>query len=387
MPTISAAAGMPPIGTPLTGITPPPAAASPMPGVPLAGILPPVGMPLPPPEGQAETPAADDRDAVLEESDPQQLLALLLAASPAPPAEQLQPAIPFAASPQPGTGTLAAAGQAGSGDGMQYRLPVAGSPLTGQPVRHVAPPGPAREGSLPLPAAALRGHSAMQPAIVQPAVAPSSVVSEGSEPGFPAEVALQNVPKKLVTPGDALLVSQSVKQMLRADREPSAADITLLHPAPALVNALLKSEAGSGKLPTITLPVAPEQQAEALRKALSERLEMQIDRRVQKATIRLDPPNLGKMDISIHFESGKLQVQIQAAQPEVTRLLQQVSHEMRASLSEQNNVQVNVQVSTQSGDSRQQHRHRDRPDSAIANNNEEVTPQQRGTDGTILTMV
>ncbi|QGU89734.1 hypothetical protein GN242_15345 [Erwinia sorbitola] len=113
---------------------------------------------------------------------------------------------------------------------------------------------------------------------------------------------------------------------------------------------------------------------------------MQIDRGVQKATIRLDPPNMGKVDISIHFESGKLQVQIQAAQPEVARLLQQISNEMRASLSEQNNVQVNVQVSTHNGDSRQQQRHHKPPELAIAENNEEVTTAQRGTDGTILTM-
>lgn len=168
---------------------------------------------------------------------------------------------------------------------------------------------------------------------------------------------------------------------------PQAAEGSVFHPAPALAQALMKSEAAAGKLPAIVLPDAPAQQAEALQKALAGRLTLQIERHEQKATIRLDPPHLGKVDISIHFESGKLQVQIQAATPEVTRLLQQVSNEMRASLSEQNNVQVNVQVSTQSGDSRQQPRHRPQPETAIANNNEEVTAQQRGTDGTILTMV
>ncbi|MEJ5174004.1 flagellar hook-length control protein FliK, partial [Erwinia sp. MYb416] len=214
----------------------------------------------------------------------------------------------------------------------------------------------------------------------------AAVVPLSSEPGDVLAM-LQNVPKKLQMPADALRASQSVQQVLQADRELLITNNTLQHPAPALLNALLKGDAEAKTLPVITLPAASEQKADVLQKALAERLEMQIDRRVQKATIRLDPPNLGKLDISIHFESGKLQVQIQAAQPEVTRLLQQISNDMRTSLSEQNNVQVNVQVSTQNGDSRQQHRHRDNPETAIDNNNEEVTTIPRGTDGTILTMV
>ncbi|WP_231617106.1 flagellar hook-length control protein FliK [Erwinia sorbitola] len=234
--------------------------------------------------------------------------------------------------------------------------------------------------------AALRLQETASAGVKTPEQLPAGKANQLSNEPVPLPAILQNAPTKLATPADALLVSRSVQQVLRADREAIAADSVLQHPAPALFNALLRGEAAGKTLPAIVLPAAPEQQAEALHKALAERLEMQIDRGVQKATIRLDPPNMGKVDISIHFESGKLQVQIQAAQPEVARLLQQISNEMRASLSEQNNVQVNVQVSTHNGDSRQQQRHHKPPELAIAENNEEVTTAQRGTDGTILTM-
>ncbi|PRD17358.1 flagellar hook-length control protein FliK [Pantoea coffeiphila] len=381
MSTISAAAGASMLAsTPLTGIAPQPAVSA-RPGASLAASLPPMTMPSFPPQGEIVEPSSDkDTRPAAADSDPQQLLDLLLAAPVAQTVEDgavLSVRFAAAASPSEGGDSSTLNLQAESAGLLRNNLLAAGTPLSG-----LAQPEAKAMVLAPLPAAG-RGHSTVMPSFATPS---SPAKTAGSEADV-AEFALYNIPKKLVTSADALLASKSVQQMLRVDREPSVAESTLLPAAPPLVNALLKGEVNGIKLPAIALPSAPEQQAEALQKALAERLEMQIDRRVQKATIRLDPPNLGKMDISIHFESGKLQVQIQAAQPEVTRLLQQVSHEMRASLSEQNNVQVNVQVSTQSGDSRQQQRHRDRPETAIANNNEEVTPQQRGTDGTILTMV
>ncbi|MFS2220969.1 flagellar hook-length control protein FliK [Pantoea sp. B65] len=195
---------------------------------------------------------------------------------------------------------------------------------------------------------------------------------------------------KLSNHADALFVSQQVLKEMRAQRDdgitlpvnPVAASATALSPA-LLAHDIMAAQ----RAPVIHLPAAPGQQAQALQQALGERLQMQIDQRTQKATIRLDPPHLGKMDIALHFEAGKLQVQIQAAQPEVYRALQQASAELRASLSEHNNVQVNVQVSTHSGDSRQQQRHRDEVHANISHNPEEVADDERRTDRSILTTV
>ncbi|WP_052118327.1 flagellar hook-length control protein FliK [Erwinia oleae] len=263
---------------------------------------------------------------------------------------------------------------------LDLLLDVAAQPVQPEIAVNTVVPQPVEQGTDMLPSAqtVVAAQSAPAPAAEQ--------VGAAAEQQRAVPV---KAPLKLTSTRDAVLASKAVQQALQTSREEGVH--SLQAPASPLVTAIVnKEDLAAARTPTIALPTQPEAQAEALKKALGERLEMQIDQRSQKATIRLDPPQLGKLDISIHYESGKLQVQIQAAQPEITRLLQQISSEMRASLSEQHHVQVNVQVSTQSGDSRQpqqQQRHQYRQDAPIANNNEEVTLPRQRTDGTLLTMV
>ena len=100
-----------------------------------------------------------------------------------------------------------------------------------------------------------------------------------------------------------------------------------------------------------TLKLEPDSSrwTQQLQSALGERLQVQVKDQIQHATIRLDPPEMGKIDIAVHIENGRLQVTINANQGEVYRALQQVSNDLRQSLTEQNFVQVNVQVSSQNG--------------------------------------
>jgi flagellar hook-length control protein FliK len=106
----------------------------------------------------------------------------------------------------------------------------------------------------------------------------------------------------------------------------------------------------------IKLRGTQEQMSQQLHAVLRERLQIQSDNRVQQATIRLDPPHLGKIDISLHIDAGKLNVQIHAAQNDVFRSLQQVSNELRQHLTDQNFMQVNVQVSSDSSHQQQEHK-------------------------------
>lgn len=93
--------------------------------------------------------------------------------------------------------------------------------------------------------------------------------------------------------------------------------------------------------------------SQQLQRVLGERLQVQVKNQIQHATIRLDPPEMGKIDISLQIDSGRMQVQINASHAEVYRALQQTSNDLRQSLTEQNFVQVNVQVSSQSGGQQQ----------------------------------
>jgi len=94
--------------------------------------------------------------------------------------------------------------------------------------------------------------------------------------------------------------------------------------------------------------------------ALRDNVELQLGQRVQNATIRLDPPELGAMEILVRHEAGQLNVQISASNGDVVRLLQGTSERLRQELVGQNFLQVNVQVSSdsQSGQQGQQNRQR-----------------------------
>ncbi|MCE0489853.1 flagellar hook-length control protein FliK [Pantoea sp. Mb-10] len=139
----------------------------------------------------------------------------------------------------------------------------------------------------------------------------------------------------------------------------------------------------------LALPEAEREKALTLKTALGERLHLQIAQSTQKATIRLDPPHLGKVEVSIHYEEGKLQVHIQAAQPEVYRALQQVSHELRGTLSEENSVTVNVQISQQQSEQRQNGQSQPRSAAPIAGHEpcDERAERQSQHDHSILTTV
>ena len=87
--------------------------------------------------------------------------------------------------------------------------------------------------------------------------------------------------------------------------------------------------------------------------ALREHVEVQLQQRQQSATIRLDPPELGSMEIHLSHDAGRLTVQLNAAHADVARLLQQTSDRLRQELVAQHFVQVNVQVGADGQSGRQ----------------------------------
>lgn len=120
-------------------------------------------------------------------------------------------------------------------------------------------------------------------------------------------------------------------------------------------NSISPATASTASPVTTTLKMDPEPSrwSEQLQSALGDRLQVQVKQQIQHATIRLDPPDMGKIDISMQVDNGRVQVQINASHAEVYRALQQTSNDLRQSLTEQNFVQVNVQVSSQSGGQQQ----------------------------------
>ncbi|MEL7560563.1 flagellar hook-length control protein FliK [Stutzerimonas chloritidismutans] len=107
---------------------------------------------------------------------------------------------------------------------------------------------------------------------------------------------------------------------------------------------------------------APEAKwGEQMLHALRENVDLQIQQKIQSATIRLDPPELGSMEILLSHESGRLNVHLSAANADVARLLQQTSERLRQELVGQHFVQVNVQVGADGGGQQGQQRQRPVP--------------------------
>ncbi|MCL6262268.1 flagellar hook-length control protein FliK [Craterilacuibacter sp. RT1T] len=83
---------------------------------------------------------------------------------------------------------------------------------------------------------------------------------------------------------------------------------------------------------------------ESLRSALGERLQLQSAHGMDKALIRLDPPRLGALEISIRHEGGGLSVQLTASNPDVVRQLQAIGEGLRQDLAQRQFSQVSVDV-------------------------------------------
>ncbi|GKX62962.1 hypothetical protein SOASR032_15310 [Pragia fontium] len=138
---------------------------------------------------------------------------------------------------------------------------------------------------------------------------------------------------------------------------------------------------------TVKMQPRQENWSQQLHSVLSDRLQIQSDNRIQHATIRLDPPDMGKIDISLHMDGGKLQVQINANQNDIYKALQQISHELRQTLVEQNFTQVSVQI-TSNGQQQQQGQHRQangQPQEPEIAKQSEAEESAKPKDDTILT--
>ncbi|MEE7414803.1 flagellar hook-length control protein FliK [Escherichia marmotae] len=107
------------------------------------------------------------------------------------------------------------------------------------------------------------------------------------------------------------------------------------------------------EIATKPVTLSMDELGEKLTTLLKDQIHFQLNKQQQISTIRLDPPSLGKLEIAVQLDSGKLTVHIGANQSEVCRALQQFSDDLRQHLTAQNFMEVNVQVSSE-GQSQQQ---------------------------------
>lgn len=196
-----------------------------------------------------------------------------------------------------------------------------------------------RQGALPAirtlgPDDSLRGADSWQPELRRWAVHPGPVTHLGS-----LSLVAEQAPS-------ALAVGVTLPQ---SDVRASASAVT--------GGALQTAHAtGNPSAPVVEVRLAgPEARwGEQMLHALREQVEVQLAQRSQQAIIRLDPPELGSLNIQISHEHGKLNVHINAAQADVARLLTMLSERLRHELIGQNFTEVSVGVGSDSQQGRQQ---------------------------------
>lgn len=114
------------------------------------------------------------------------------------------------------------------------------------------------------------------------------------------------------------------------------------------VSLVTGANASASQSETIKLAGTPAQWQQPLREALGERLQVQLGRNSEHAVIRLDPPMLGRIEISIRHEAGALQVHMSASNSEVVRQLQGIGENLRQDLIHRQYNDVAVVVSSAS---------------------------------------
>ena len=96
---------------------------------------------------------------------------------------------------------------------------------------------------------------------------------------------------------------------------------------------------------TLALSGPPTAWRQSLQEALGERLNLQLGKNAEQATIRLEPPMLGRVEISIRHIAGALEVNITATHSEVLRQLNTVSDNLRSDLAGRQYTDVSVNIS------------------------------------------
>lgn len=184
----------------------------------------------------------------------------------------------------------------------------------------------------PLPSAGQPASPAVQPGAVQPGAGDAlSAVLNALQDGQAADSSAAPLTAK----DNASLLADSQRQAGQGD-------------AGALpgFRSVLANTAASQSGDALHLSGDPEQWQQPLRAALGDRLQLQLARNDDRAMIRLEPPNMGSVEISVRHSGGALHVNIAASHSEVLRQLNTIGDAVRQDLSQRQLGEVAVTVSS-----------------------------------------
>jgi flagellar hook-length control protein FliK len=261
------------------------------------------------PEGAVDAAPADAPEATQAADMPGMAMLMM------PPAVQA-PVHPGYAVAEPEANTTAAAPPAAAPAAIAAPAAAAGAAAVSAPLAAVVPDSEAAApDAAPAPACAAGFASAG--AIALPTTTITPVRTEQPVPGPAAKPGAEALPDKTAK------TAESPARSFAADAGAWAVAAPV---APAAAPAVAAA---------VPLEGAPQQWQQTLRDALGERLQAQVGRNSEQAVIRLDPPQLGRIEISIRHSAGALQVTLSATHGEVLRQLHTIGDSVRQQLSQQ----------------------------------------------------
>ncbi len=119
-------------------------------------------------------------------------------------------------------------------------------------------------------------------------------------------------------------------------------------------NQITASVANSSHSAAATTSTSAQQLGEQLLDTLKQQVSLQLTQQSQQATIRLDPPHLGQLEIAIRLDGDKLTVQINAEHAAVRESLQNSREQLRQLLIPSHGSGVDVDISQEQPSTSQQ---------------------------------
>ncbi len=95
------------------------------------------------------------------------------------------------------------------------------------------------------------------------------------------------------------------------------------------------------------LPTEPARFGQRLLQLLQDKVDLQLGLGLNKALIRLDPPSLGSIELSVQLDGDKLQVQLHSSNAQLREAMGQGLEQLRASLQQKlgSELQIELQLS------------------------------------------
>src|SRR5690606_12751920 len=141
--------------------------------------------------------------------------------------------------------------------------------------------------------------------------------------------------------------AEALKAALQSSGSSSGAQISaqsLLDSRPDLLTGSQRNPSVSEWAPIRLVTQQPQHWGRDLMAALGDRLSMQVSQNVKEARIRLDPPELGRIEMTVRLDGDRLNIQLNASNHQVRDLLSQHADRLRTDLLAQNHQSVDVHV-------------------------------------------